>query len=154
MDRSEALQTLLRQYRDKAKKALELYLHSARRVSSFDLNVLKTPEDLEPYDALAGRFERAVEITLNPLLKSIELAETGASSETIRDKLNLAAKLNLIDDVDLWLEMRAVRNRIAHDYLPERIQTVQDLLRTRYREEIEKFIPRLENYLKKRGLLP
>lgn len=154
MDRSEALQTLLRQYRDKAKKALELYLHSARRVSSFDLNVLKTPEDLEPYDALAGRFERAVEITLNPLLKSIELAETGASSETIRDKLNLAAKLNLIDDVDLWLEMRAVRNRIAHDYLPERIQTVQDLLRTRYREEIEKFIPRLENYLKKRGFLP
>lgn len=154
MDRSEALQTLLRQYRDKAKKALELYLHSARRVSSFDLNVLKTPEDLEPYDALAGRFERAVEITLNPLLKSIELAETGASSETIRDKLNLAAKLNLIDDVDLWLEMRAVSNRIAHDYLPERIQTVQDLLRTRYREEIEKFIPRLENYLKKRGLLP
>ena len=154
MDRSEALQTLLRQYRDKAKKALELYLHSARRVSSFDLNVLKTPEDLEPYDALAERFERAVEITLNPLLKSIELAETGASSETIRDKLNLAAKLNLIDDVDLWLEMRAVSNRIAHDYLPERIQTVQDLLRTRYREEIEKFIPRLENYLKKRGLLP
>ena len=154
MDRSEALQTLLRQYRDKAKKALELYLHSARRVSSFDLNVLKTPEDLEPYDALAERFERAVEITLNPLLKSIELAETGASSETIRDKLNLAAKLNLIDDVDLWLEMRAVRNRIAHDYLPERIQTVQDLLRTRYREEIEKFIPRLENYLKKRGFLP
>lgn len=115
---------------------------------------LKTPEDLEPYDALAGRFERAIELTLNPLLKSIELVETGVSSETLRDKLNLAAKLHLIDDVELWLEMRAARNRIAHDYVPERIKLVQDLIRTRYREEIEKFLPRLEAYLIKRGVLP
>ncbi|MBL8024597.1 MAG: nucleotidyltransferase substrate binding protein [Elusimicrobia bacterium] len=153
MDRPP-LEDLLHQYRDKAKKALGLFLYSARKVAPFDLMALKTPEDLEPYDALAGRFERAIELTLNPLLKSIELVETGVSSETLRDKLNLAAKLHLIDDVELWLEMRAARNRIAHDYVPERIKLVQDLIRTRYREEIEKFLPRLEAYLIKRGVLP
>ncbi|MBK8576544.1 MAG: nucleotidyltransferase substrate binding protein [Elusimicrobia bacterium] len=154
MDKKVPLEILAHQYRDKAKKALELFLHSARKVPPFKFSVLKTPEDLEPYDALAGRFERAIELTLNPLLKSIEFVETGSSSETIRDKLNFAAKLDLIDDVELWLEMRAARNRIAHEYLPEQIEIVQDLLRTRYREEIEKFLPRLEKYFKKRGVTP
>lgn len=152
MDRNDPLKTLVREYQEKTKKAIDLFLHSARKVPPFDLDTQKTPEDLEPYDALAGRFERAIELILNPLLKGIELAETGVSSETVRDKLILATKLNLIDDVDLWLEMRAARNRIAHDYLPERIKLIQDLLRTRYREEIEKFLPRLENHLRKRGI--
>jgi hypothetical protein len=41
-----------------------------------------------------------------------------------------------------------------YQYLPEKIEMVQNLLRTRYREEIEKFIPRLEKYFQKRGITP
>jgi uncharacterized protein with HEPN domain len=77
---------------------------------------------------MAGRFERAVEMVLHPFLKAVELTEVGAISETVRDRLNFSAKVGLVEDVELWLEMRAARNRIAHDYLPARIKAIHDLL--------------------------
>jgi hypothetical protein len=91
---------------------------------------------------------------VNPLFKAMEWLETGTLTDTVRDRLNLAAKLGLIDDAGLWMEMRAARNRIAHDHLPEKIKALQDLLRTRYREEMERLVPRLEAYFAKRGINP
>ena len=119
-------------------------------VASLAVRSAEFPDGLEPYDAMSGRFERAVEMVLQPLLKAVEMRESGVLSETVRDRLNFAAKLGLIENVDLWLEMRAARNRIAHDYLPERIKAVHDLLMGPYRSEIEKFLSRFDAYVDKR----
>ena len=151
MTPEKSLALLLHEYRDRARKALDLFLHSARKLPSFDTGKLSSPDALEPYDALAGRFERSVEVVINPLLKAVEMLETGIVSETIRDRLNFACKLGLIEDVELWMEMRAARNRIAHDYLPDKIKAVHDLLLSRYKTELERFMPRFETYLAKRG---
>ena len=37
-------------------------------------------------------------------------------------------KLDLISNTDLWLDMRDVRNRVVHDYLPEEIRKTFDLI--------------------------
>ena len=35
-------------------------------------------------------------------------------------------KLEIISSVGLWIDMREVRNRIAHDYLPGQIKHIYD----------------------------
>jgi hypothetical protein len=140
------LDILLHHYREKTKKAATLFLHSAKKLPPFNPILLNSPDALEPYDALAGRFERVVELILQPLLKLVEKMESGLVSETVRDRLHFAAKLGLITDVELWLEMRGARNRMAHDYLPDQIKTLHDRLRTVYRSEIESFLSRFEKY--------
>lgn len=150
----KAVDVLARDYHEKTRKALELFLHSARKLRPFDPALLMVPDALEPYDALAGRFERGIEMVVNPLLKILERSESGIVSETVRDRLNFAAKIGLIDEVDVWMEMRAARNRMAHDYLPEQIKALYDLLLTRYRYEIERFLPRMESYIARRRAAP
>ena len=46
------------------------------------------------------------------------------NSETIRDLLNRMEKLKFIDSVWIWMEMRNVRNKIVHEYLPEAIKEI------------------------------
>lgn len=71
---------------------------------------------MEPYDALTGRFEKLTETIFGKLFKSIEIFERGESSGTLRDKLNFMEKLDLISDIDSWMSIRSIRNRIAHEY--------------------------------------
>lgn len=55
--------------------------------------------------------------------RSHELLEFAEQSDSTRSLLNRMEKLDLVSDATLWLQMRNVRNRIVHDYLPE--QTAQ-----------------------------
>jgi uncharacterized protein with HEPN domain len=45
-------------------------------------------------------------------------------SDTLRHLLNRMEKLGLVSSVKLWIEMRDQRNRIVHEYLPERIAEI------------------------------
>jgi uncharacterized protein with HEPN domain len=38
------------------------------------------------------------------------------------------AKWNLINDVEQWFRMRDLRNRIVHDYLPEKLAEIYALI--------------------------
>lgn len=101
----------------------------------FDPTRPYSPDELEPYDALVTRFERTVEVFLK-FFRTVETFETAGSGSTVRDCLGLMARLGLVQDVDVWMEMREVRNRIAHDYLPDRIKGIYDLLTVTYRPEV------------------
>lgn len=58
--------------------------------------------------------------------KSYEKLVEGENSDTLRDLLNRMEKLDLITSVIRWLEMRDIRNRIVHDYLPEKVKKIYD----------------------------
>ena len=45
-------------------------------------------------------------------------------------------KLDLITNIDIWLEMRDIRNRIVHDYVPEKIAEMYQLIRTEFYTEL------------------
>ncbi|MFQ5685585.1 MAG: nucleotidyltransferase substrate binding protein [Candidatus Scalindua sp.] len=84
----------------------------------FEVGKDYTPKQREPYDALSDRFIRSVEISIK-FFRCYEKLMYGENSDTLRDVLNKMEKLNLISSVILWMQMRDVRNRIVHDYLPE-----------------------------------
>ena len=74
-------------------------------------------------DQLVFRFSKLQDSMGHKLMTS-GLILLGESAETLTmiDKLNLLEKLKLIEDKQRWLELRELRNQIAHEY-PEEKQT-------------------------------
>lgn len=130
----------------KVSLASSLYLHSAEKLPAFDPKRPYSPDELEPYDALVTRFERAVEVFLK-FFRTVESFETADTGSTVRDCLGLMCKLRLTEQVDVWMEMREVRNRIAHDYLPEKVHGIYALLIDSYRPVIGKAVEAARRYM-------
>lgn len=116
----------------KAARPAALYLHSAAKLGPFGPMRPYSPDTLEPCDALVTRFERAIEVFVK-FFRTAEAFESAGAGSTVRDCLGLMCKLGLIDQVDRWMEMREVRNRIAHDYLSDKVQGIDGLLIESYR---------------------
>ena len=133
-------------YFDKVRKASDLYLASVLHLSKVNIETLTTPDDLEKLDAFISRFERLIEIILSKLTKTIELIENWINEWTLRDRLNLLEKLWLISTIDLWLEMRGVRNKMAHDYLENTIFEFYYIILKKYHNEILYFFKSLDWY--------
>ena len=53
-------------------------------------------------------------------------------------------KLNLISTMDIWLDMRGIRNRIVHDYIPEKIAEMYQLIRGEFYDEFTQLIEKTE----------
>ena len=94
-----------------------------------------TPDELEPYDALSDRFIRTVEIAIK-FFRSYEYYLQADQSQTLRDGLHRMEKLGLVSHIDIWLEMRDIRNRIVHDYVPEKIAELYQLIRGEFYTEL------------------
>lgn len=103
--------------------AISLVEASLSDLSPFEAGKDYTPKQREPYDALSDRFIRSVEVSMK-FFRCYEKLMYGENSDTLRDVLNKMEKLNLISSVIMWMQMRDVRNRIVHDYLPEVVEEI------------------------------
>jgi len=108
---------------------------SLQRYRPFEAGRRYTPLELEPYDALCDRYLRAVEMAIR-YFRTVERARLALNSESYRDLLGSAAKWGLIADVDLWFRMRDLRNRIAHDYLPEHLLRIYSAIHDEFGPEL------------------
>ena len=123
--------------RQKLIKSIDLVQASLSRTEPYNSNRIYTAIELEPYDALCDRFIRCIEMAIK-FFKSYERFQFAESSNTIRDLLKRMEKLGIILDTDLWFEMRELRNRIVHDYLPEQLKDMYDLIQCEYAKEIKR----------------
>lgn len=122
---AENYKLLLDQAKEKLNKSYSLVSASLEDLSPYDHNKQYTPKELEPYDALSDRFIRCIEVFIR-YFKTYEYYSEASTSQTFRDGLNKMEKLGLITDATLWLQMRDVRNKIVHDYLPGQTQKMFD----------------------------
>ena len=77
-------------------------------------------EELESIDSLTSKFSRASDIYLQKVLRSIWMLLREDTVPLI-DLLNRAEKLMIIVSAEELLQMRDIRNQIAHEYLPEAV---------------------------------
>nr|MDT0253706.1 hypothetical protein [Endozoicomonas sp.] len=80
-------------------------------------------EDLEKFESLTARFARFNDILLQKifrLIDTIDLDDTG----TVRDRIHRAEKKGLIEDAQRFIEIRELRNSIAHEYQPEALSII------------------------------
>jgi hypothetical protein len=104
-------------------KTKTLLKASVDKYVPYDANHIYTPDELEYYDSLAFRFEKCVEITIN-FFRTLELFLYAKQSDTLRDRLLVMQQIEIIEDLDFWMEARLLRNKIAHAYLPEEIKDI------------------------------
>jgi len=93
------------------------------------------PKEREPYDALADRYMRAIEVCIK-FFRVHERMMFADTSETYRDLLQRTHKLGMIASPGLWFDMRDLRNRIVHDYLPEQLEQLYSLIAGPYGVEL------------------
>ena len=141
---NENIQQLAAANRHKATRALNLLAASLTDFQIFDPTAAYTPKELEPYDALADRFVRAVECALR-FMRSVEMQEYAEQSDSTRSLLLRMEKLGMVSNTDLWLSMRNVRNRIVHDYLPEQTAQMFSEISQVYGPELIRLREELEN---------
>ena len=124
---------------------------SIKKFNSFQINKDYTPDELEYYDSLSFRFEKNVELLLN-FMRGLELYLFSVISDTLRDRLLVMQKIEIIDNIDFWLEARLLRNKIAHAYLPKQIKEIYDAI---YEKSKVVFltIDKIKNYFIKIGII-
>jgi uncharacterized protein YutE (UPF0331/DUF86 family) len=126
---------LLETSKKKAMEAIALVEASLLDLSPYNSDKSYTPKEREVYDALSDRYMRAVEICIK-FFRTYEYYLFTAPSDTFRDLLLNMEKQKMISSIDIWIDMRDLRNRIVHDYLPDQVKSMYDLMMGNFRDEL------------------
>ena len=125
-------------------KTITLVNASLENLEPYNSEIEYSPLESMPYDALSGRFIRSVEMC-SKFFRIYERMILGDSSDTYRQLLNNMSKIQLISSVDLWLDMKDVRNRIVHDYLPDETKQIFDDIIGAYSFELNRLLLKLDD---------
>lgn len=121
--------------KEKFQKTYLLLKASVEKTQNYNPDKAYSADELEPYDALSDRFIRTVEVAIK-YFRTYEYYLQAEQSQTLRDGLNRMEKLGLVTNIDIWLEMRDLRNRIVHDYAPEKMAEMYQLIRSEFYNEL------------------
>ena len=103
-----------------AKDALQ---YSYEKCKTIKLHDSLSYDELERFEALTSRFARLSDIIIQKVLRLfdfIDLEDTG----TVRDRINRAEKKGVILSADNFVEIRILRNEIAHEYRSETVHAI------------------------------
>lgn len=103
--------------------AREVLEYSLRKCGTIGIKELYEPEELESFESFTGRFARLSDILIQKIFRLVDELDLDAQG-TIRDRINRAEKKGLIISSDIFVEIRMIRNDIAHEYLPEAIRDI------------------------------
>lgn len=120
---TEDLKKLLLKELQLLEDASQVLEYSFAKCSRIGIKPDYSPEELESFESMCSRFARLSDIMTQKifrLLAEIALEEPG----TVRDRINRAEKWNLIERAETFVDIRIVRNDIAHEYLPEAIRDI------------------------------
>jgi len=104
-------------------KGRDVLLHSLGKCREIELMEGLTLDELESFEALTGRFARLSDIIIQKAFRTIDMMDL-EDSGTVRDRLNRAEKKGIIEDASDFVEIRILRNEIAHEYKSEVIYSM------------------------------
>ncbi len=123
---------LIQIYKAETIEALATLTHSWQKLQNKSLPDLqnKNLDEFEPWEALTARFARTTDIFLSKYIRLRVADADPAFRGEMRDLLDKAEKISLISSADQWMQIRELRNKIAHEYHKEDlIKTFSDILK-------------------------
>ena len=93
-------------------------LFSARFTVEVAQQIDANPILAERLDAFVSRFGRLQDTVGDKLLPTLLIALAETLGPAI-DNLDKAEKFGFIDSVDVWMEMRKLRNQMVHEYIED-----------------------------------
>ena len=109
---------------------------SLQRVKSIENFEKLTEEQLEIIETLMNRYSRAIDILINKVLRSLDYLELEESSRKL-DIVIRAEKRGFVRDYNILIEMKDLRNELAHEYLEERLRDRLEEVISKSRELVE-----------------
>lgn len=79
------------------------------------------PEGRDRLEAFAAKFSRVQDGIVDKLLPRY-LAASGEKTASVLDNLRRAEQIGLLENPDWWLVMRALRNRLVHEYVEDPLE--------------------------------
>ncbi|GEM_PF-334401 len=108
---------LLNSTQQKLLKALKHLDYSYNKIIHLPATVGElNEENLETWESFAARFARVADIFLSCYIRAYVLNNDPGFEGTLRDFVNQAEKLGIIDDTRNWMAIRELRNINTHDY--------------------------------------
>lgn len=104
-------------------KAADILRYSYSKCISIGLMDGIDQNTLESFEALTSRFARLSDMLIQKVLRTIDMIDL-ESSGTVRDRINRAEKKKVIENADTLVEIRVLRNEIAHEYKSETIYVI------------------------------
>lgn len=101
-------------------KSMDTLKRSVEKCSGLILKKEYSFEDEESFDSLTSKFNRSSDIYTQKVLRTIRLLLHEPFVPFI-DYMNACEKISLIQSADEMIDIRDLRNQIAHEYLPETI---------------------------------
>ncbi|GAB6909960.1 conserved hypothetical protein [Desulfosarcina cetonica] len=99
----------------------------------------------ESLEALTSRFARTSDIFTQKVLKTL-FALIQENPKTFLDAANLLEKIEIVDNADDLLNIRELRNQIAHEYVNDDLHALfSDVVR--FVPEIERIVDKLKSYM-------
>jgi len=77
-------------------------------------------ETMERFEALTARFARLSDIIIQKVFRTLDALDL-EDRGTVRDRINRAEKRKIIESADAFVDIRMVRNEIAHEYQKQTI---------------------------------
>ena len=110
-------------------KGLEALLYSYEKCRAIKGSKSEyNPEELKTFEAFSARFARASDILTQKAIKSL-LKLLQEDVQTIIDTANFLDKISILDEAEDLINIRELRNQIAHDYVAEDINDLfEDVL--------------------------
>lgn len=96
-------------------KSREILKHSFTSCQKIKTKADYSLAELDAFEALCARFARSADLITQKILPSV-FSVLQESPKTFLDRINLAAKLELVSDVEQIKDIREIRNTIAHEY--------------------------------------
>lgn len=103
--------------------ATDIFLYSYSQCRDMGIKEEYSYGELDKLEALTSRFARLSDLLVQKifrLIDRIDLEDVG----TVRDRINRAEKKGLIEDADVFVQIRVLRNDIAHEYLPDAVKEI------------------------------
>jgi len=93
---------------------------SIRKCQAIGIKDSYSFEELESFDSLTSKFNRTSDIFTQKVLRSIWILLHEPFAPYI-DMINKSEKMMILRSADEMIEIRDMRNQIAHEYIPEAI---------------------------------
>ena len=119
-EQNQALADLLQTEWDLLEAAALTLQRSIEKCRAIGQKENYTFEELESFDSLTSKFNRASDIFTQKVLRTTWMLLHEPFVPFI-DMVNQAEKMQIIDSADEIIEIRDLRNQIAHEYIPEAI---------------------------------
>lgn len=111
---------LLEKDLDRLQKSANVLSRSYETCKKFEVSNYYSYEELTELEALSSRFSRLVDLLVQKIFRTVDIINL-APEGTVRDSINRAEKNGLIDNYEFLVEMKQIRNQVAHEYVMEKL---------------------------------